>query len=247
MWGLFTPACYRRYFHSFDFFDVDCFRQLLSKSLGYAIVAGALIVKLPQILKLLSSGRADSIAPSMFILENIGYSISWAYNHRMGYPFSTYGESVFLLLQGYVLVFLVFYYNKQLTATFWTYTALYAAFAVSLFTVASPGVLAALQSLSIPLFAASRLPQIWSNYKEQSTGQLAFLTTFLNAAGSAARVFTTVQEVPDPIMLTGVGISTALNGIILAQMLWYWNNTTKATPKPGAKGGKTVKAMKKVD
>ena len=94
--------------------DVDCLKLLISKLLGYAIITGALIVKLPQILKLISSGRADSIAPSMFVIENVGYTISCAYNSRMGYPFSTYGESVFLLLQGFVLVFLVFKINGQL-------------------------------------------------------------------------------------------------------------------------------------
>jgi len=175
----------------------------------------------------------------MFVLENIGYTISWAYNHRHHYPFSTYGESVFLLLQGFVLVFLVYRINHQLNTTFVSASALYLAFAVSLFTVAPSSVLATLQSLTIPIFAASRLPQIVSNYQHKSTGQLAFLTTALNALGSAARVFTTVQEVGDPIMLTGVVISTALNGLLLVQMLWYWNvsATENVTRKRGAVAG----------
>ena len=188
-----------------------------------------MVVKLPQILLLLQSGRADSIAPSMFVLENIGYTVSWAYNQRHGYPFSTYGESVFLLLQGFVLVLLVFRINGQLNAAFAACTAAYLAFAVSLFTVAPDSALSALQSLSIPLFAASRLPQIASNWRHGSTGQLAFLTTALNALGSLARVFTTVQEVQDPLMLAGVCVSSLLNGVLLLQMLWYWNRSPKQT------------------
>lgn len=217
-------------------------KLLISKLLGYAIITGALIVKLPQILKLLSSHRADSIAPSMFVIENIGYTISVAYNSRMHYPFSTYGESVFLLLQGFVLVFLVFKYNNALNAAFWSATAAYVAFAYAVFFLASPSQLATLQSLSIPLFASSRLPQIYSNWKEQSTGQLAFITSALNALGSLARVYTTVQEVGDPIMYVGVTVSTVLNGVILAQMLWYWNSSgSRSAGKSGAvkkaKGG----------
>ena len=228
---------------------MDCLKLLISKLLGYAIITGALIVKLPQILKLLASHRADSIAPSMFVIENIGYTISAAYNGRMGYPFSTYGESVFLLLQGFVLVFLVFKYNGQLNATFWSATAAYAAFAYAVFFLASSTQLATLQSLSIPLFASSRLPQIYNNWKEQSTGQLAFITTALNALGSLARVYTTVQEVGDPIMYVGVVVSTLLNGIILLQMLWYWNNSSSGgggkskaagATKKGKSGGKKV-------
>ena len=228
---------------------MDCLKLLLSKSLGYAIVFGALVVKVPQIAKLLSSGRADSIAPSMFVLENVGYTIGWAYNQRMGYPFSTYGESVFLLLQGFVLVFLVFALKGRLNAAFWTATAAYAAFAVALFTVASPATLAALQSLSIPLFAASRIPQILSIHRDRSTGQLAFLTTALNALGSAARIFTTVQEVGDPIMLLGVAISTTLNGFILLQMLLYWNNPPPphAPTEPPTEKKAPARVSKKAD
>lgn len=216
--------------------------------LGYGIVCGAGIVKVPQIVKLLQAGRADSVAPSMFVIENVGYTISWAYNHRQGYPFSTYGESAFLLLQGFVLVFLVFHLNRRLNAAFFTATALYLAFAASLFTSASTTTLSTLQSLSIPLFAASRLPQIYTNYREQSTGQLAFLTTALNAVGSLARVFTTVQEVGDPIMLFGIGVSVLLNGVLLAQMAWYWSNDTQKGP--GAvikKPPKANKPAKKAD
>jgi len=235
MYGLFRPDCYQKYFHDLNFMDVVCLKLLLSKLLGYGIITGSLIVKLPQIIKLLQSGRADNIAPSMFILENIGYTISSVYNYRHGYAFSTYGESVFLLLQGFILVFLVFKYNNRLNASFFSVSAVYFAFAYAILTVVPLTTLATLQSLTIPLFAASRLPQIYTNYVMKSTGQLAFLTTLLNAAGSLARVFTTIEEVDDRLMLIGVSISTLLNGIIFIQMLLYWNSPTNKEIKSATK------------
>lgn len=45
------------------------------------------------------------------------------------------------------------------------------------------------------LFIASRSWQIIANARARSTGELAFLTLFMNAAGAAARIFTTLQEV----------------------------------------------------
>jgi mannose-P-dolichol utilization defect protein 1 len=75
-------------------------KSVISKLLGYAIILGSILVKLPQILKIVSSKRIDSLAPSMYILENIGYTIVFGYNFRQGYPFSTYGENIFLLIQG---------------------------------------------------------------------------------------------------------------------------------------------------
>ncbi len=45
----------------------------------------------------------------------------------------------------------------------------------------------------------SRVPayQIYQNYKDSSTGQLSFFTTFLQFAGSAARVATTLVKTGD--------------------------------------------------
>lgn len=54
-----------------------------------------------------------------------------------------------------------------------------------------------LQTFTIPIMILSRIPQIVSNFKAKSTGQLALLTWLLNFGGSAARVFTTLQEVND--------------------------------------------------
>src|SRR5690349_625782 len=60
-------------------------------------------------------------------------------------------------------------------------------------------VLKLLQSFSIVIFTSSRVPQIYSNFRAGSTGQLAFLTFFLNFIGSLARIFTTMQETKDSI------------------------------------------------
>ena len=43
----------------------------------------------------------------------------------------------------------------------------------------------------------SRLPQIYTNFRNKSTGQLAFFTFFLGFAGSAARLATVLVETDD--------------------------------------------------
>jgi mannose-P-dolichol utilization defect protein 1 len=45
--------------------------------------------------------------------------------------------------------------------------------------------------------------------------------------GSLARIFTTLAEVDDPIILYGFVGSVALNVVLALQMLWYWNSGTK--------------------
>jgi mannose-P-dolichol utilization defect protein 1 len=42
-------------------------------------------------------------------------------------------------------------------------------------------------------------------------------------AGSLSRIFTTLQEVDDKLILYGFVAGFALNAVLAAQMVWYWN------------------------
>lgn len=77
----------------------------------------------------------------------------------------------------------------------------------------------------------SRLPQIYTNYKNGNTGNLSALTVFMFAAGSSARIFTTLQEVDDFNILIGFLLSTSLNIILAIQIIYYWNSTKVAQKK----------------
>lgn len=50
-------------------------------------------------------------------------------------------------------------------------------------------------------------------------------------AGSLSRIFTTLQEVDDKLILYGFVAGFALNCVLAAQMVYYWN-----APSPKAKG-----------
>jgi mannose-P-dolichol utilization defect protein 1 len=69
-----------------------------------------------------------------------------------------------------------------------------------------------------------QLIQAVTNYKNQSTGQLSAVTCFMLFFGALARVFTTIQETGDDILLLTFLCTSALNGIIAGQVLWYWNS-----------------------
>lgn len=47
--------------------------------------------------------------------------------------------------------------------------------------------------------------------------------------GSVARIFTSIQETGDYILILTFLVSTLCNGVLVAQLLWYWNvdKTTK--------------------
>jgi len=58
--------------------------------------------------------------------------------------------------------------------------------------------------------------------------------------GSLSRIFTTLQEVDDKLILYGFIAGFALNAILAAQMVYYWNAPAKKSEK--AKGKMPVKA-----
>jgi mannose-P-dolichol utilization defect protein 1 len=58
----------------------------------------------------------------------------------------------------------------------------------------NPTLFEALYASQHAIFLFARLPQIWKNFKNKSTGELSFLTFFMNFAGSIVRVFTSLQE-----------------------------------------------------
>jgi mannose-P-dolichol utilization defect protein 1 len=218
--------------------DTECMSLVFSKLLGYVIIAGSALVKIPQILKIVTSKSAVGVSYAMYYLETITCTLSTFYYIRRQFPFSTYGETVFLCLQNYFLLFLIYYHSstpsattksKSLsTSTFLLSFLAYLGLVAFLYT-ADMSVLTYLQSFTIPIFVASRLSQIISTYRLKSTGQQSFITAFLNAIGGFARIFTTLREVKDTLMLLSVSLSTGLNIIILLQMFVYWKNTSTLT------------------
>jgi mannose-P-dolichol utilization defect protein 1 len=65
--------------------------------------------------------------------------------------------------------------------------------------------------------------------------------------GSLARVFTTLQEVNDPLILYGFLAGFALNLVLAVQVAWYWNapaTKTKTKTGKGKKANKPITAEK---
>src|SRR5688500_7626979 len=81
--------------------------------------------------------------------------------------------------------------------------------------------------------------QAVANYRNQSTGQLSAITIFLLFFGAVARIFTSIQETGDMIVVYTYMAASFANGVIAFQVLWYWNSKiTKGKKKAGQAGGK---------
>jgi mannose-P-dolichol utilization defect protein 1 len=179
----------------------------------------------------LRAQSARGLSLTAYVLETFSYAISLAYSSRNGFPFSTYGENFFLTVQNVFITFLIILYNtsspQPLTAapnpTGRLITAVLTTLVVGFALFAAPSsALAAAQLGTIPLSLFSKLPQIAQNHRARSTGQLSAFAVISQVAGCAARLFTTAQEVNDPLVAAGFALAFALNIVVGAQMYAYW-------------------------
>ncbi|GAA6007297.1 hypothetical protein JCM10207_001575 [Rhodosporidiobolus poonsookiae] len=226
--ALIGQECYTTLVWDTDLTDSRCIKYSLSKGLGLAMVAGGAILKLPQIITVVTSGSARGLSLSSYVLDTAATAVSVAYNIREGYPFSTYGEMLFLLVQNAVLIVLITGYSPRPTIPrLVPIAAFFAALAYALTssTLVPSSTLSFLQTLTIPVSLSSKLPQIISNFRLGSTGQLSAFLVFNSLAGCLARVFTTRTETNDPVLFWGFLLGALLNGIIALQMLLYWGKT----------------------
>ncbi|TKY57854.1 Mannose-P-dolichol utilization defect 1 protein-like 2 [Spatholobus suberectus] len=205
-----------------NFPDKDCLLPLISKLLGYAIVAASTTVKLPQIMKILKHQSVRGLSMISFELEVVGYTIALAYCLNKGLPFSAYGELLFLLIQALILVAIIYYYSRPVHTITWIRALLYCAVAPTVLAgQIDPILFEALYASQHAIFLFARIPQIWQNFSNKSTGELSFITSFMNFGGSMVRVFTTIQENAPKSVLLGYAIGVATNFTILSQIVVY--------------------------
>lgn len=206
-----------------NLFSVKCFNALLSKVLGFGIIAGSLLVKVPQVLKIYNNKSGDGISLTSVLLDLTAITFHMSYNFVKGYPFSAWGDNVFLALQTAAIAALILYYGGAIGKSI-LFSISYAVAIYVLCSGLTPlNVLLMVQSLTIPILLIGKLSQAWANFKNSSTGQLSAVTVFLMLAGSLARIFTSVQETGDRMMIATFCASSFANGVIAVQILYYWN------------------------
>ncbi|KAJ5041625.1 uncharacterized protein L3040_005203 [Drepanopeziza brunnea f. sp. 'multigermtubi'] len=212
-------TCYKTLLLDIDISSPECLKLAISKGLGIGIIAASSIVKVPQILKLINSRSASGISFLSYLLETAAYLISLAYNVRQEFPFSTYGETGLIMVQNVAIAVLVLHYSgKQSAAGLFV-----AALATGAFTLFSKNMvdmktLGYLQAGAGALGVAAKLPQILAVWQEGGTGQLSAFAVFNYLLGSLSRIFTTLQEVDDKLILYGFVAGFALNAVLATQM-----------------------------
>ncbi|KDQ20969.1 hypothetical protein BOTBODRAFT_101106 [Botryobasidium botryosum FD-172 SS1] len=233
--ALIGKECYVSLVENLNVSDVECLKYAVSKGLGIAIVVGGSVIKIPQVLLVVRSRSARGLSFAAYVLETISYAISLFYSARNQFPFSTYGENLFLTLQNLVITFLIVLYQSPSSShqslstrqpkkpTGVLFAAAAAAVAIVL-TFVPARILSILQLLTLPLGLISKFPQITQNARAQSTGQLSGIAVSAQILGCLARLFTTATEVGDSLLTASFALALLLNIVIGGQMLAYQGN-----------------------
>lgn len=228
-------------------FLAPCFKALLSKGLGIGIIAGSVLVKVPQIMKILNNKSAEGLSIISVLLDLMAITFHMSYSFVSGFPFSAWGDGTFLAIQTAAIAGLVLVYGHRSKAKFFSFLVLYNAFVYTLMSGLTPKeFLWTAQGFNVPILLMGKLSQAVTNYKNGSTGQLSAATCFMLFFGSMARIFTSIQETGDKMMIITYCVSTFANAVIIAQMLYYWNKPagTFKVPAADVKAPKPKKAKK---
>ncbi|KAA8582780.1 hypothetical protein FQN60_006451 [Etheostoma spectabile] len=197
-------SCYDEFFLNFNFLYVPCLKIVLSKGLGIGIILGSVMVKLPQIIKLMGAKSAEGLSFQTVLLELLAITGTMAYSIANKFPFSAWGEALFLMLQTVAIGFLIQHYGGRTSRGVLFLVVFIGLLVLVLSPVTPMPVVTYLQASNMPAIIIGRAA---SNLRNGHTGQLSAVSVFLLFAGSLARIFTSVQ------------------------VLYYWNSSPERKKK----------------
>ncbi|KAJ9072511.1 hypothetical protein DSO57_1026892 [Entomophthora muscae] len=203
-----------------------CSLLVLSKLVGLIIIGLSLMVKLPQILLVVNSGSADGLNLSSLLIETFSINIIVAVCYLNQQGFTTYGDSIFVLVQNMALILIVLHYLKRTDQQIF-FVAGAAAFNYMLFCRLSKEVVGTMILGLFPLMIMGSFPQLWQNYTKKSCGNLSSSTVIISFACAIGRVFTNKVEVDDPIANFGSGLGAVINTIMVVQVFSYADSAVK--------------------
>lgn len=207
--------------------EAECLKAIVSKSLGYGIIAGSTIVKLPQVFKMVRAKSGAGITFAGVVMELLAVTFAASYALANNYPFSSWGESLFLMLETAAIAFLILFYELNVSAGI-AFVVAYTSIVYALFCGLTPlNVLWSFQACNLPLVICGKLIQALKTFQAGHTGQLSGITLTLLSLGSFARIFTSIRETGDTLVVLIYVAATVVNFILFFQLIYYWNATNK--------------------
>uniref|UniRef100_A0A1I7SM46 Mannose-P-dolichol utilization defect 1 protein homolog n=1 Tax=Bursaphelenchus xylophilus TaxID=6326 RepID=A0A1I7SM46_BURXY len=228
---IFPKKCFEKMIVEMDVLNRECVPAVLSRCLGFALTAGSLGILVPQILKIKANKSGAGISLAAQILAIVAAGSTSAYSFEKGFAFSQWGDSLAIFVQTAIIVMQILHYNGNTPGAFSFLAVTWMLTTAVMYHYVPMSALTFLQSATIPIITASKGLQILANYRQGSTGQLSPISVTMAFGGCVARIFTSIQETGDNLVILSYVVATVLNFILVVQLVIYWNVDDKKKKK----------------
>ncbi|XP_012287323.1 PQ-loop repeat-containing protein 3 [Orussus abietinus] len=198
------------------------FLQLLADFLSVVTVTLCFVLKIPQILNLLKLKSAVGISLYGLLLELTSYTVMTSYNYTNNYALLSYLEYPVILVQEYVLIFLVLkYLNRVNGKMILAAVAYFVLFACFLLRVIPKVTLTFLAPMCTPISASSKVMQLLTILRAKNADSVSVLTWLISAFTNLTRVYTIWMDSADALLLGNFVISVTLSASIMFTAMYY--------------------------
>ncbi|KAI1297922.1 Mannose-P-dolichol utilization defect 1 protein [Halotydeus destructor] len=180
--------------------------------LSLSTTAICVVLKLPQILTIISNKSVDGLSTPSLMLEFWSYLTTVSYSIYFDYPFGLYSEYPFLLIQDVLILILIINYedrdNTVLRAFIPTAVAIHLTIGLKLVPKWLPVVAL---SCSSPVGVLSKGLQLYEIISKKDAGHVSPTSWLLNCISSLCRLLSYCLSVADKTLVISLTFSTALN------------------------------------
>ncbi|XP_018046994.1 PREDICTED: PQ-loop repeat-containing protein 3 [Atta colombica] len=202
--------------------------QQFADLLSLITIGMCFVLKIPQILKLVSVKSADEMSMVGLLLELTSYTVMTSYNYTNGYSLLSYLEYPIILVQEYILIFFVLKYLSRINMWSFLCTMIYFALSSCLLLGIVPKViLTLLAPMCTPISASSKVVQLLAILRAKNAESVSLLTWFISAFTNLTRVFTIWMDSADILLLGNFIISVLLSSSIMFSALYYRSRSLK--------------------
>ncbi|EFN79906.1 PQ-loop repeat-containing protein 3 isoform X3 [Harpegnathos saltator] len=202
--------------------------QQFADLLSVITIGMCFVLKIPQILKLMSVKSADEISTLGLFLELTSYTVMTSYNYTNGYAILSYLEYPIILIQEYILIFLVLKYLNKINMWAFIYSLIYFTLSSCLVLEIVPKVvLTLLAPMCTPISASSKVVQLLAILRAKNAESVSPLTWFISAFTNLTRVFTIWMDSADMLLLGNFIISVLLSFSVMFSALYYKHRPVK--------------------
>lgn len=195
---------------------------IIADLLSLITIASCLVIKVPQIRTIQATKSARGISVVALMLELFSYTTMMSYNYINDYAILSYLEYPILLIQEYVLIYLVLKYNGLLGTRTFAAAIAYVLIGLCVLTKIMPlWILATLVPFCTPIGATSKIMQLIAIVRAKDSSAISLTTWALSAFTNSTRIYTVMVESGDLMLLGNFTISFLLSSSVFLAAYIY--------------------------